>query len=453
MNKNSKVNPRKIAVSILCEIDEEGKYENLILQKNLSQYKKLTSLDKAFITELVKGALENKIHIDYIINQYSKMKTNKMKPWILNVLRIGVYQIKFLTKVPVSAACNESVKITKQRGYHFLSSFVNGVLRNISRNIDQIKYPNEKTYPIQYLSILYSYPTWIIEYWLEQYPYSFVKALCEAGNETPNVTIRCNKLKSNPKILQQILQLEGVEVKTGHYIPQALQLTKTSSIVDLPSFQKGFFQVQDESSMLVAIILDPKPGDTIIDLCSAPGGKATHCAERMNNQGIIVARDIYDYKLHMIQDTAKRLGINIIETENKDATLQDKNSIEKADKILIDAPCSGLGIIRKKPDIKFQKTRKDIQKLVVLQREILKNSWQYVKPGGILVYSTCTITSEENIENILWFTQHYPFVLEDISNFLPSTLQDENTKKGYLQLYPHLHQTDGFFIARLRRKE
>ena len=173
----------------------------------------------------------------------------------------------------------------------------------------------------------------------------------------------------------------------------------------------------------------------------------------MNNQGIIVARDIYDYKLHMIQDTAKRLGINIIETENKDATLQDKNSIEKADKILIDAPCSGLGIIRKKPDIKFQKTRKDIQKLVVLQREILKNSWQYVKPGGILVYSTCTITSEENIENILWFTQHYPFVLEDISNFLPSTLQDENTKKGYLQLYPHLHQTDGFFIARLRRKE
>ena len=453
MKMKNKSNPREIAVSILCEISNEKEYENIILQKELLRSKDLTSLDKAFITELVKGTLKNKIHIDYIINQYSKIKTNKMKPWILNVIRVGVYQIKFLTKVPVSAACNEAVKITKKRRYGSLSGFVNGVLRTIARNIDLIPYPDEKNQPIEYLSILYSYPTELIQYFLEHYSYSFIRAFCESGNQAPTVSIRCNQLKTDVQSLKDILKSEGLEVMPGEHMTNALQLTKTSSISDLPSFQQGLFQVQDQSSMLVGLILDPKPGEVIMDLCAAPGGKATHCAEIMNNQGHIMARDIYDSKLKMIQESAQRLGINIITTELKNATQKDPCSIEKADRVLIDAPCSGLGIIRKKPDVKFQKTKKDILQLAALQREILQASWEYVKPGGILVYSTCTITPEENLENILWFIEHYPFALEDLTDFIPSTLQDQDTHKGYLQLYPHIHQTDGFFIARLRRKE
>ncbi|NMA83853.1 MAG: 16S rRNA (cytosine(967)-C(5))-methyltransferase RsmB [Epulopiscium sp.] len=451
--KKSKRDSREIAVHILCEIDRRKEYDHVVLQEELLLYHDINSLDKAFITELVKGTVKNQIHIDHIINQYSKIKTKKMKPWILNILRIGVYQMKFLTKIPLSAACNESVKLAKKRGFNGLAGFVNGVLRTISRNIDRITYPDEKEEPIEYLSVFYSYPNWLIQYWLEKYPYDFVKKLCEKGNEAPTVTIRYNPLKIDRQSLQLALESEGVKVTEGHYLEDALQLTQTASIANLVSFQQGLFQVQDESSMLVGHILDPQPGEVIFDLCAAPGGKTTQAAERMNNQGQIIARDISNNKLDLIDISAKRLGISIINTQNQKADQKDIDSIQKADRVLIDAPCSGLGIIRKKPDIKFQKKREDIVQLAKLQRNILDASWDYVKPGGVLVYSTCTITAEENIDNILWFIENYPFVLEDISSFLPFHLQGVESSKGFIQLFPHLHQIDGFFIARLRRKD
>jgi len=448
----TKTNPREIAILVLAEVMENEAYSNISLREKLSKYSDLTPLDKAFITEIVHGTIRYLITIDYIINQYSKTKINKMKPLILNILRCGVYQIIFMTKVPSFAACNESVEIAKRRGLRGLSGFVNGVLRNIARNSKAISYPNPYKDFSMYLSVYYSYPKWLIDYWLDTYSPQFVEDLCRGSNKSPVVSIRCNTLKTNKEDLMKTLSKEDVVVYDGVYSKEALGISKTSAINELPSFKQGLFQVQDESSMLVGHILNPKPRDNILDVCSAPGGKATHCGELMKNEGIIFARDIHEHKLDLIKSSAQRLGISIIKTQLKDATQLDDTMVSKMDRVLIDAPCLGLGIIRKKPDIKYKKTPKDLEDLIVVQRQILSTCSKYVNVGGILVYSTCTISKRENIENIDWFTRNFDFELEDIDPYLPETLRSETSKKGYIQLYPHIHNIDGFFIARLRRK-
>ena len=448
----TKLNPREIAVKIISEINDDHAYSNISLQKHFSQYNYLTSLDKAFITEIVNGTVRHMNHIDYVINQFSSTKTNKMQPLILSILRSGVYQILFMSKVPPSAACNEAVKIAKKRGLSGLSGFVNGVLRNIARNITNITYPDRNRNPIEYLCVKYSYPEWIIEYWLKYYTIDFVEALCSASNNAPKITIRCNFLRTDKDSLMEKLSEENIEVFRGAFLPEALHISQTSAIGDLDAFNQGLFQVQDESSMLVGHILDPKPGEKILDVCAAPGGKATHCGELMGNKGQIIARDIHKHKLNLIENSAKRLGIDIITTELHDATLLDKEKISSMDRVMIDAPCSGLGIIRKKPDIKWKKSNKDLNELVNIQRKILSVSSQYVKPGGILIYSTCTISEKENLDNINWFIQNFDFELDNIDPYIPESLHCDLSKKGYIQLFPNIHNCDGFFIARLKRK-
>ncbi|NLK97492.1 MAG: 16S rRNA (cytosine(967)-C(5))-methyltransferase RsmB [Epulopiscium sp.] len=448
----TKSNPREIAVKIISEINDDQAYSNISLQEHFSQYAYLTSLDKAFITEIVNGTIRHMKHIDYIINQFSTTKTNKMKPLILSILRSGVYQILFMSKVPSSAACNEAVKIAKKRGLGGLSGFVNGVLRNIARNLNHISYPDRNKNPIEYLCIKYSYPQWLVKYWLEYYPIDFVEALCNASNNAPKITIRCNSLRTNKESLMEILSKENIEVSQGSFLPEALHISQTSAISELASFNQGLFQVQDESSMLVGHILDPKPGEKILDVCAAPGGKATHCGELMNNQGQIFARDIHEHKLNLIKNSAERLGIDIITTELHDATVLDQEKMSQMDRVMIDAPCSGLGIIRKKPDIKWKKSNKDLKDLVDIQRKILSVCSQYVKPGGILVYSTCTISEQENLENIHWFIQNFDFDLDPVDPYIPEFLHCDSSKKGYIQLFPNVHNSDGFFIARLKRK-
>jgi 16S rRNA (cytosine967-C5)-methyltransferase len=250
----------------------------------------------------------------------------------------------------------------------------------------------------------------------------------------------------------ELLAKENVKVSPGVFLPEAIHISQTSAINDLASFNQGLFQVQDESSMLVGHILDPKPGEKILDVCAAPGGKATHCGELMNNQGQIFARDIHEHKLTLIRNSAKRLGIEIITTELYDATILDKEKVCQMDRVMIDAPCSGLGIIRKKPDIKWKKSSKDIDELVSIQRKILSVCSQYVKPGGVLIYSTCTISEKENLENINWFIQNFDFDLDTVEPYIPETLYCDTSKKGYIQLFPNVHNCDGFFIARLKRK-
>ena len=363
-----------------------------------------------------------------------------MKPWIKAVLRTALYQIKFM-RVPVSAAINEAVKLVKKRGFGRLSGFANAVLRRISEV--EIKLPEKEDHLVEYLSIKYSFPQWMIRFWLAHYSKDFVEKLLAASNISPDITICANVLKTNSEKLQLKLEKEGVKVLPGKITDNALHITESSDLTKLESFQEGLFHVQDEASILAVDILSPQPGEKILDVCAAPGGKSLLSAEKMGNTGKIVSRDIYRHKLELIEESAKRLEIDIIETELKDALIEDDD--ELFDRVIVDAPCSGLGIIRKKPDIKYNRTGEDIDSLVKIQKQILASSAEKVKPGGVLVYSTCTICPKENEKNAMWFQENFPFILESI------TFQGE--KKEFLQLFPHVDETDGFFIAKFRRKE
>lgn len=446
------INPREIAAEALMEIIKEEAYNNVVLKRLLKQNGAMSPKDRAFVTEIVNGTLRNIIYIDYILDSVSTVKTTKMKPWIVAVLRSGVYQLYFM-HVPDSAACNEAVKLVKKKGFGRLGGFVNGVLRNVIRQKDAIILPDEKKKPAEYLSVRYSHPIWLIKLWLKEFDYSFVKALCEKNNESTNVSVCYNPLKIEKENLKSALEDIGVSVSEGLWSKQALHLSKTADLAAMDYFQKGCFHVQDESSMLAVEILDPQKNDKILDLCAAPGGKSFLIAEKMENTGTVEARDIYEHKVQLIKDGANRLGLSVIQAKCQDASQFDSSSEQAFDKVLVDAPCSGLGLIRKKPDIRLHKTPEGIHALILLQREILEQAAKYVKYGGVLVYSTCTISKEENEDNIQWFLQsHEDYVLDDISPFVPAGLQMDE-KKGWIALYPHMHNTDGFFITRMRRKE
>jgi 16S rRNA (cytosine967-C5)-methyltransferase len=444
--------PREIALKILYDISEKGAYSNLSLNKYLDD-SRLRDIDKAFITELVYGTVKWRLTIDWIIDQFSSVKLKKLSPWILNVLRLGVYQLLYTDRIPESAACNESVKLSKKYGHAASSGFVNAVLRNISRKRDTIQYPDKEKEGLKFLSIRYSHPEWLVKEWLERFGSEFTEGLLKSNNEVPELTIRTNTLKVSKEQLAEQLAAEGITVEPGKYDEDALGLTNPSSITALDSYRKGLFQVQDESSMLVARILDPQPGEFILDVCSAPGGKATHIAQLMRNQGTLVARDIHEHKIRLIQNASERLGTSIIRTEMFDASELDARQIGKADRVLVDAPCTGLGIVRRKPDIKWARNLEDKKEIISLQEKILGTCARYVKPGGTLVYSTCTIEREENEGQIESFLRDRDeFRLVDITSNLPSQLVKESAAGGYIQLYPHIDGIDGFFIAKLIRR-
>jgi len=449
---NKLINPRKIAVEALLEINEQEAYSNITLKRILHQYSELSQLDKAFITEIVNGTLKFQIQIDYIIQQFSSIKINKISPPILNILRLGVYQIKFMSKVPVSAACNESVKLAKKYGHEGTVKFTNGLLRNISRKLDEIQWPKESEVENR-ISIQTAHPIWLVKLWLDSYPEDFVESLCNANNEPPLVTLRVNNQKSTKEELITKLQTIGADYHEGNFCPDALLVKGLPGISQWNAYRDGMAQVQDESSMLVGYIAHPNSSDFVIDVCSAPGGKATHLAQIMQDKGRILARDIHTHKLQLVSENAARLGFHSITTEQFDATKLDETLIGKADCVLVDAPCSGFGIIRKKPDIKLKKQFDELESIIQLQRRILKTCSQYVKSGGVLIYSTCTIHPKENIEQIKWFIDEFDFELESIEDFIPQSLKHEDTvKMGYVQLFPHIHHCDGFFIARLKKK-
>ena len=441
-------NPRQIALDILVDVNKNKAYSNIAINRRFKATK-IEIVDRKLITELVYGVIENLIYLDHIIKTLSKIRIKKLNVSVLNILRMGLYQIIFLDKIPVFAAVNESVNLTKKND-HKSAGFVNGILRNYTRNMNDISIPSLETDPVNHLSIVYSHPNWLVDKWLRQFGQEKTILLLKANNEKPPLTIRVNTLKTSKNHLKNILIDENLEISDGLYMDEAIHINNVGSIEELDSFQQGLFQVQDESSMMVARILDPQKGDAVIDVCAAPGGKTTHIAQLMEDTGYILARDIYDHKLKLINDNAGRLGIHIIHTQTYDAKELDKDSIEKFDKVLVDAPCTGLGIIRRKPELKYNKTPENLMEIAELQFEILSNSSKYVKKGGILLYSTCTITNEENhgvVERFLYHNKD--FEISDINAYLPKEL---NTKGIGLQLYPHLHKTDGFFISKLRKK-
>lgn len=444
---------REVALKILYDIDEKGAYSNISINRYFSG-NKLKDLDKTFITELVYGTIKRKLTLDWVIGKFSSIKLSKISPWIINILRMGTYQLLFTDKIPETAACNESVKLAKRYGHSASSGFVNAILRNIAKNKSNIKYPEKDKDILKFLSVKYSYPEWIIKKWIDSYGESFTEELLISNNETPELSIRVNTNKISRDDLIEELHKSGYDTIKGKYINESLIIKNPDSIANMESYKKGFFQVQDESSMLVAKVLDPKPGELVIDVCSAPGGKATHIAELMKNKGMVIARDIHEHKIKLIESASKRLGLENIRTELFDATTVDKSYIHKADRVLVDAPCTGLGIIRRKPDIKWERSTYDAENIIELQKKILHASSTYVKTGGTLVYSTCTINHDENEKVVMSFINENKFFkLEDISEYLPENLHKDEAKKGYMQLFPNVDRIDGFFIARLIRKE
>ncbi len=447
-----KVNTREIVLDILFEINEKGAFSHQVLKQALQKYQYLDKRDRAFITIVTEGTMENLIQIDFIINQFSKVKTGKMKPLILNLLRMSVYQLKFLDGVPAAAVCNEAVKLAVKRGFSPLKGFVNGVLRAIARNMEQINYPDASEDLVKHLSIVYSIPEWIVEQWIYQYGAETASRMMKGTQDKDHrLCVRCNTSISSVDECIRLLKEEGVEAERHPYLEEALLLEGVDYLGKLEIFRKGYLMVQDVSSMFVAKVADPKEGDYCIDICAAPGGKSLHLADLLKNTGMVEARDISDYKAELVQSNIDRSGFTNIRAVVRDGFLEDKDSENKADIVIADLPCSGLGVIGKKSDIKYNMTIEKQKELVKVQRCLLENAVKMVKSGGTLLFSTCTTNQQENRENFEWLKNNYSLEPEDISEYFPKELGVQTGKKGYVQLLPGVHKMDGFFISKFKR--
>lgn len=440
---------RYIVVKTLCDIEENKSYSNLKINEYFKRYD-LNSQDRGFATEILYGTIRWKLKIDYCIQKYLRADIDNLTPWVRNSLRIAVYQIYFMDKVPEYAAVNQSVDLVKYKEKKYCA-LVNAVLRNIIKNKQDFYNIDEKD-KIKKISIEYSHPQWLVRKLLKIYDEKFVIDLMDKNNTPPKLTIRVNTLKCSYDDLKAKLESEGAFVTKGK-IQDSMALKNFHLIEKSKEFNEGLFTIQDESSMLAVKCLNPMPGDTIMDLCSAPGGKSTYAAQLMKNKGEIIAFDIYEHKINLINNNAERLGINIIKTMLKDATIFMEEFENYADKVIVDAPCSGLGLIRKKPEIRWNFEEKNIRELKKIQYSILENASKYVKIKGCIIYSTCSITVDENEDIIKRFLkEHENFKLEDISEFFPEDFSSETLKSGFIKLFPNINDMDGFFIAKLIRK-
>ena len=448
----SGISTREIILGILLEINRDGEYSHIAIRNALDKYQYLPKADRAFITRVCEGTIEYMLQLDYMIEQFSSVKVEKMKPVIREIIRSGAYQLVYMDRIPDSAVCNEAVKLAQKKGFYSLKGFVNGVLRNIARHKEEISFP-PVTQPVAYLSVKYSLPVWLAEKWIMDYGFEQTEQMAADFLKDRPTTIRCVQHMVDVNVTIRRLREEGVVVEKAPSLDYAYYISGYNYLQRLTVFRMGCIQVQDVSSMLVAEVADPKPGDYVIDLCAAPGGKSLHVADKMRGYGTVEARDLTDYKVQLIEENIQRMNVINVNAVCKDATLFDKESVNKADIVLADVPCSGLGVIGKKTDIKYKVTRQKQEDLIILQKKILHNASAYVKDGGTLIYSTCTIGAEENQNNVEWFVSHYPFELESLDPYLPQELHSETTRKGYLQLLPGVHETDGFFIARLKRNK
>ncbi|MDF2613599.1 MAG: rsmB [Clostridia bacterium] len=442
-------NAREQIVDLLTTIEKDQSYAQLLLKEAL---KDIDIKDKSFITEVVYGTLKYRLKLDYIINQFSKTPVQKMKPLIRNVMRMSVYQMFHLDKVPTSAVINEAVIIVKKRKFGNLSGFVNGVLRQIDRNRDHIHYPDKAKHLVTYLSIEYSMPEWIISDWLLNYGADTTEKICAALNERARVCIRVNTLCAAIDEVKSTLQDEGIVCEPGMLLEEAMYIRNVDNLQKLTSFKEGKWTVQDESAMLVAHLMNPVPGDKVLDMCSAPGGKSIHIAELMLNKGQIISADVHEHKLELIRKNAARMGVEIITPMLQDGTAFNSDFAHAFDKILLDAPCSGLGIMKRKPDIRYNKNMDDIKEIVHLQKKLAQHAVSYLKEDGTLVYSTCTLSKKENEEMARYITEELGLELSDIADKLPKKLHPYIQDKGMIQIFPFIADTDGFFIACFKKK-
>lgn len=399
----------------------------------------LNSMDRALLSEIVYGVTKNKTYLDYIIKKASKIRIKKIHPAILSILRLSLYQMIFLDKIPISAIVNEGVNLAKKFGNKGSTSFVNGILRNISRNKEEFLEVDSKDV-VEYLSIRYSHPKFLVEKLVEKYGREFTKSLLKENNKTPEFTIRVNRMLTTRENLEMLLTDSGYKVSRGNLSNYSLKIENPRGIMETEMFKDGLFYIQDEASIYAGELLAPKKGSLVLDICAAPGGKTTCLAEIMGNEGKIIARDKNLSKINIIKENAKRLKTDIIEFEVKDGEVFYKDDVNKYDYILLDAPCSGFGLLKKKPETKWNKTQTDIEELSKIQLNMLKIASKYLKLEGKLLYSTCTITDEENEEVVNAF-------LEENDNFTIEKFGDYSN----CRLFPNTTATDGFTISILKR--
>lgn len=452
------VNIRAVVLDILTEIEKEGEFSHITINNALLKYQYLDRTQRAFINRLSLGTIECRIEMDYILNQYSKTPVNKMKPLIRRIMRMAVYQIIYMENVPDSAACNEAVKLAAKRGFTGLKGFVNGVLRNISRNKDNITYPDKAKETKKYLSVKYSMPEWIIELWNTNMSYEEIEDILAGMKKDKKTYIRCNTLKGSTDYIKKILEEEGVTVTEVSGLSYAYEISGYDYLTALKSFNEGLYQIQDISSMMAGEYVKPSTDSLIVDVCAAPGGKSINAALKLaeaayDNKdipesgiskevlkgitGMVIARDVSDYKASLIDDNVARLGIPYIDVDVHNALEFDEELEGKADIVIADLPCSGLGIMGRKPDIRYNITKEKIDDIISLQRDILKVVSRYVKTGGTLVYSTCTINRAENEDNADWICNTLGFSKDgEYRQMLPSAKADN----------------DGFFVAGLIKK-
>lgn len=446
------MNIRDLVLSMLKEIYVGNEFSHILLRQVLDKYDYLEGKEKAFIKRLTEGTLERTIELDYVINQFSNTPVNKMKPLIRALMRMSVYQILYMDSVPDSAVCNEAVKLAALHKFTSLKGFVNGVLRNIARNKQEISYPDKEKDFQEYLSVRYSLPIWMAEHFIKEYGEDKAEKICAGLLQERPVTIRFKEIQTieERKALLENWKLQGIKTYEHPYLPYAYVLDKTEGIKNMTGFEEGVFTVQDVSSMLVAHVAGIEPGMQILDVCAAPGGKATHGAEKLKGTGQVIARDLTEYKVNFIRENANRLQLTNLWAEEWDACVFDESKEEWADVVFCDAPCSGLGVMGRKRDIKYRLTPESLKEVGELQRQILNTVWKYVKKGGILMYSTCTIHSEENQKQVQWIVNNLPFEVVSMKQELPEDLMAQEEKLG-LQLLPGIHETDGFFLCKLRR--
>jgi len=437
--------PRGTAVKILNRVERTGAYFDKLLDTELRSTE-LSDVDKGLLAEILHGVMRWQGRLDWILNGFTHGNFTKSDVNIKNAMRVGLYQILFLTQVPHYAAVNEAVEFVRRIRGEKTGNMVNAVLRNIIRTIDGIHYPNRENDPLQYLAVYTSHPLWMIRRWAARFGPDELERILVANNEIPGLTLRVNKLRITPPEFLKILEKNEVPYQGSELIDYFVKVRSLGPIARLSIFQEGLFSIQDESAAFPVILLDPAPGERILDLCAAPGGKTTYIAELTGNSGEVVAVDRYENKLQLIRRGCERLGITNVSFEAADAR---RLETAQADRVLVDAPCSGLGTLRKKPDIKWKREIGDIEKLAGLQAAILDNAVRLLKPGGVLVYSTCTTEPEENQEQVASFLRRHPgFAVEDAGGYVNRAVVSPG---GFVETWPHRHHVDGSFAVRFRK--
>lgn len=449
----TEMNLREIVLDILLELSGEKEYSNILIAAVLEKYDYLDGREKAFIKRVSEGTIERRIQIDYVLDLYSGTPVCKMKPLIRELLRMSTYQLLFMEHIPDAAVCNEAVKLAKKRRFQALQGYVNGVLRNIARGREKLAWPDRETSFTEYLSVCYSMPLWLVEHFKGAYGEEVCEKILRAYLENRSVGIRLREdmTETGRKQLVDAWEQAGVCARRHPYLPYAVQVQGTEGIRRMKGYEEGLFAVQDISSMLVVEAAGIRPGDTVIDVCAAPGGKALHAADKLGGTGQVIACDVTSYKTDRIEENKERLGAGNVSVRVQDARVKDSSLVGKADVLLADVPCSGLGVIGRKQDIKYRVTRESLQELGQLQREIIRNVVDYIKPGGIMMYSTCTMNPAENEEMAAWICKEFEMDKAEIADALPKILH-QDIKEGMLQLLPGVHETDGFFMAKFRKR-